>query len=86
MYIEPGAVGSDGGTHTGLFLLQNWGGFQFWNNFAHPVGEWKTHTVEYQSTTPLSQFYLRIIPNAEKTTDMTVYYDNFSIIVKEERP
>lgn len=85
MYIEPGAVGSDGGTHTGLFLLQNWG-FQFWNNFAHPVGEWKTHTVEYQSTTPLSQFYLRIIPNAEKTTDMTVYYDNFSIIVKEERP
>ena len=85
MYIAPGGVGTDGGTHTGLFLLQNWG-FQFWNNFAHPVGEWKTHTVDYTSTTPLSQFYLRIIPNAEKTTDMTVYYDDFSIIEKEERP
>ncbi|PKA99692.1 hypothetical protein B0O79_3411 [Flavobacteriaceae bacterium MAR_2009_75] len=85
MYIAPGAVGANGAASTGLFLLQNWG-FQFWNNFAHPLGEWKTHTVEYQSTTPLSQFYLRILPNAEKTTDMTVYYDNFSIIVKEERP
>lgn len=85
MYIAPDAVGGDGTSSTGLFLLQNWG-FQFWNNFAHPLGEWKTHTVEYQSTTPLSQFYLRILPNAEKTTDMTVYYDNFSIIEKEERP
>ncbi|MGS0527367.1 hypothetical protein ACU8V7_21520 [Zobellia nedashkovskayae] len=85
MYIAPDAVGGDGTSSTGLFLLQNWG-FQFWNNFAHPLGEWKTHTVDYQSTTPLSQFYLRILPNAEKTTDMTVYYDNFSIIEKEERP
>ncbi|MUH37129.1 hypothetical protein D9O36_14850 [Zobellia amurskyensis] len=85
MYIAPDAVGGDGTSSTGLFLLQNWG-FQFWNNFAHPLGEWKTHTVEYQSTTPLSQFYLRILPNAEKTTDMTVYYDNFTIIEKEERP
>lgn len=85
MYIEPGAVGSDGSAHTGLFLLQNWG-FQFWNNFAHPVGEWTSHSVEYESTTPLSQLYLRIIPNDDKTTSMTVYYDDFSIIEKEERP
>jgi len=84
MYIAPGAVDSDGAT-SGLFLLQNWG-FQFWNNFAHPVGEWTTHTADYQSTTPLSQFYLRILTNAAKTTDMTVYYDNFSIVEKEVRP
>ncbi|WP_276166109.1 hypothetical protein [Zobellia alginiliquefaciens] len=84
MYVEPGTVGSED-AETGLFLLQNWN-FQVQTVFEHPEGSWITITKEYVNTSALSQFYLRILPNAEKTTDVTVYYDNFTIVEKEERP
>ncbi|MDO6809700.1 hypothetical protein Q4603_13835 [Zobellia galactanivorans] len=84
MYVKPGVVGS-ADAEMGLFLLQNWN-FQVRTLFEHPEGVWVTITNEYVNTSSLSQFYLRILTNADKTTAATVYYDNFSIIEKEERP
>ncbi|CDF79852.1 lipoprotein [Formosa agariphila KMM 3901] len=85
MFIAEGATGIAPPSQINLFLIQNWG-WQLWNNFEHPIGEWVTVTAEYNSTIPLSKFYLRVLSNADNTTDATVYFDDFSILVKEERP
>lgn len=70
---------------SGLFLLQNWG-YQMWKDFNYPKGEWKTQKAEYKSGTPLSILYLRILPNAAKTSNIVAYYDDFYMVEKEVRP
>ncbi|MDO6761289.1 SwmB domain-containing protein [Tamlana sp. 2_MG-2023] len=86
MFIADGATGTDGKAEIKLFLLTNWDWNSSDDNFLQPSGQWVTVSKDYNSTKPLSKFYLRILSNASKTTNATVYFDDFTIMEKEVRP
>ncbi|MDV7185855.1 hypothetical protein R3X25_01075 [Lutibacter sp. TH_r2] len=71
------------GRSMGLFRFPSWA--QTWVNLADkPKGEWVTVTGEFSAAT-ITGFYVRII-HASLETDLTVYYDDFKVVEKEERP
>ncbi|WP_157961052.1 hypothetical protein [Lutibacter citreus] len=71
------------GRAMGLFRFPTWA--QTWVNLDDkPKGEWVTVTGEFAASN-ITGFYLRII-NGNLDSDLTVYYDDFKLIEKEERP
>ena len=71
------------GRAMGLFRFPSWA--QTWVNLADkPKGEWVTVTGEFNASS-ITGFYLRII-HGSLASDLTVYYDDFKVIEKEERP
>ncbi|SDX10369.1 hypothetical protein SAMN05444411_103100 [Lutibacter oricola] len=81
MYITPDS--DTAGKAMGLFRFPSWA--QTWVSLANkPKGEWVTVTGEY-SASNVTGLYLRILDN-NLNTNVTVYYDNFKLQEKEERP
>lgn len=65
-----------------LWFLNQWA--QHWGNINQPVGQWVEMSYEITDWSPLARLYHRINPVAG--ADMVVYFDNFYIVKKEERP
>lgn len=85
IYVDPSSTVTTS-TATQLFLIQNWS-FNFYQDLSSlPKGQWVTVSTDYKTSIPLSRFYLRILENAAKNQDLTVYIDDFSILEKEVRP
>lgn len=82
VYVESSTVLPN---ESGLWFLPNWG-YQMWKGFDYPQGEWKTQTAEYKGGTAFTILWLRVLPNADKTSDLVAYYDDFYMVEKEVRP
>ncbi|MCW2121030.1 hypothetical protein [Flavobacterium sp. 7A] len=81
MFITPES--NTVGKSISLFYIPAWA--SLWVNLADkPKGEWITITGELPAVT-IRGLYLRLI-DATKTTDVTVYVDDFKMVEKEVRP
>ena len=81
MFITPESVTT--GKSMGLFRFPSWA--QSWVDLnAVKKGEWVTMTAEFNVAT-ITGLYLRIL-DGTKTSNLTVYYDDFKIVEKEVRP
>ncbi|MGM8362002.1 hypothetical protein ACSV4D_08820 [Flavobacterium sp. ARAG 55.4] len=87
VFIENGATGVEAPTQTGWTFASNYSP-QYFNTVRPPVesGKWLTFEKDYTGTTLITQMWFRIISNSTKTTNVTIYVDDFYMVEKEVRP